>query len=193
MALRIKTKWHESKRVRSRGPKTVADRASVIGFYFWKIARATFEHMEKEGFRFATDLQVIGVLTELIAFFVQITDRLVYGQMTEDERRELITEVVKHLAKTMQNNLMDVIGDGKYEKPFVTTMNERFQDYAEFEFGDHGPGYGFNRYLADKISEVMAATDNKWVTEHVMEIEVPEALKNVKKVVRETLGVKVPA
>ena len=36
----------------------------------------------------------------------------------------------------------------------------------------------------------MAAIDNKWVLEHVMEIEAPEVIKTVKRVVGEVLGVK---
>jgi len=42
----VKTRW------RKKGPRTVEERAGVIGANVWKIALEVFKHMEKEGFRF---------------------------------------------------------------------------------------------------------------------------------------------
>jgi len=191
MAVRLKTKWHSSKRRRSKGVRTLEDRATVVGVSIWKIAFNTFKHMETEGFRFGSDEQVTAVVNELIAFLLQVSDRLVYGQLSESERAEFITAVGRHLAATVDSNVRDFLGEGDHGGRFIATINSRTGDYAEFEFKDGGPGYAFVRYLGEKVSEAMAETDNKWVIEHVMEIEVPEAIKLLKRTLGEALGIAV--
>jgi hypothetical protein len=44
------------------------------------------------------------------------------------------------------------------------------------------------RYLGDKVADAMAVTDAKWVLEHVMEIEAPEALKTLRRTLGQVLG-----
>jgi len=184
MAVQVKTKW------RNKGTRTVEDRAGVVAFNIWKIAQETFKHMEKEGFRFGTDKQVTNVLTELIAFLVQIADRLVYGQLSEEDRAKFINAAGQHLAQTMENNQLDLFGPGEYKAAFIAALNERFRDYAECVYTATGPSYHFLRLLGEKVSDAMAVTDNKWVVEHMMEIESPEMLRPLKKVLGEVLGIK---
>jgi len=185
MALRMRTKWHTG------GSKTIEDRAGVVGFNIWKISKETWIRMEREGFRAGEDRQLAAVITEMIAFLVQVSDRLVYGQLSEEDRARFINALGKHLANTMQSNMLDMFGPGDHATPFINTLNARAADYAEFEFSHFSPSYGFLRYLGEKMSEAMAATDNKWVIEHVIEIEAPEAMKPIKKLIGEVLGVKV--
>lgn len=184
MGVVVKSKW------RKRGPRTLEDRAGVIGFNIWKIAQETFRHMEKEGFRFGSDRQVIDVISEMLAFLVQIVDRTVYGQVSEEDRATLINAVGRHLAQTMENNLLDLFGPGDYRAAFIRTLNERFGDYAECAWTAQGPSYEFLRLLGEKVSDAMAVTDNRWVIEHVMEIESPDMIKPLRKVIGEVLGVK---
>ncbi len=186
MAIRVKTKWQR------KGPKTLADRASVVGVAIWRVAHETGRHMEKEEFKITSDSQYTALLTEIIAFLLQVADRIIYGQLSDEDRAAFINALGQHLARTMQSNLTEYLGPGEHTGPFIATLNARAQDYAEFDFGDNGPGYAFVRYLGEKISEVMATTDNKWVIEQVMEIEAPEAYKTVRRVVGEVLGVRVP-
>jgi hypothetical protein len=187
MALRMKTRF------RSKGPKTIEDRANVVAYNIWKIAQETCRRMEKEGFKFASDLQLAAVITEMVAFLVQIADRSVYGQLPEDERARFVNALGRELAGHMAANLQETGGAGEdHARRFVATLNARFADYAECEYDPRsGPGYRFLRYLGDKVAAVMAATDNKWVVEQVMEIEAPEAVKAVRKLVHEVLGVKI--
>lgn len=165
------------------------DRAGVVAFNIWRIALQTFKNMEQENFRFATDDQALDTLTEVIAFLVQITDRTVYGKISEEDRAKLINAIASHLGRTMENNQDDFAGSGDHRQRFVNTLNQRFADYAECEYDDDGPGYAFKRYLGQKISEILAETDNKWVIEHVMEIEIPQAVKPLQQLIHSTLGV----
>jgi len=177
----IKTRW------RKKGPRSLAERAGVIGANVWKLALEFFKHMEKDGFRFGSDRLVTNVLTEFIAFLVQLVDRKVYGRLSEADRAALVAEVVRHLAATMENNQLDLFGPGGYRKPFIDAMNARFGEYAELEYRDGEPGYACVRFFASRVSDAMAEGDNRWVIEQVMDVEAPEMVRLVKKLVEETV------
>jgi hypothetical protein len=178
----IKTRW------RKKGPRSLAERAGVIGANVWKLALEFFKHMEKDGFRFGSDRLVTNVLTEFIAFLVQLVDRTVYGRLAEADRAQLVAEVVRHLAATMENNQMDLFGPGEYRKPFIDAINARSGEYAEFEYRDGEPGYACLRYLASRVSEAMAEGDHRWVIEQVMDVEAPEMVRLVKNLVEQTVA-----
>jgi len=176
----IKTRWRNKK-----APRTPGERAGVIGANIWKISIEIFKHLEKDGFRFGTDRQVTAIITEFIAFLVQLTDRTVHGRSNDAERATLINAVAGHLARTMENNQLDLLGPGDYRAPFIQTLNDRFEDYARFDYVDRDPGYACVRYFGSKVSDAMASSDNKWVLEHMMEIEAPEMVRCIKKLVDE--------
>ncbi len=185
MALRLKTKW------RKKGPKTLEDRASVVASNVWRIAQDTCRHMEIEGYKLGADKQLAAVQTEIMVFLVQMADRIVYGQLSDDERSRLIHALAKHLARIIESNLSEFVGPGDYAKMFIDTLNARSGDYAEFEFHAKEPSYACLRYLGEKVSDAMRTTDNKWVLEQVIDVEAPVAVKAVKKLIGEVLGLKV--
>lgn len=178
----VKTRW------RKNGARTLAERAGVIGANVWKIALEIFKHMEKEGFRFGSDRLVTDVLAEFIAFLVQLVDRAVYGTLNDADRATLIGEVARHLAATMENNQLDLFGPGEYRQPFIDLLNARFEAYAGFEYPGGEPDYPCVRFFAAKVDDVMASGDNKWVVEQMMEIEAPEMVRVVKKLVDQTVN-----
>jgi hypothetical protein len=183
----VKTRW------RKKGPRSLGERAGVIGANLWKLSLEIFKHMEKEGFRFGSDRLVTNVLTEFIAFSVQLVDRAVYGRLAEADRAALVAEVVRHLAATMENNQLDLFGPGEYRKPFIDALNARFGEYAEFDYRGGEPGYPCLRFFAVKVSDAMAESDNKWVVEQVMDIEAPEMVRLVRKLVEQTVEAATPA
>ncbi len=193
MAIRIKTKWHRTKRkgAQTTAPKTLLELASVVAFNLWKVAQEPFRRMEKEGFRFAQDAQVTGFITEFIAYLSHSVDRLLYGRVTDVERGEFMNALVKHLAQTMAENQEQLFGAGEYRAPFIDIINARFDQYAECAFSNlTGPSYEFTRLLGEKISDIMTVSDDRWVLEQVMDIEAPQAFKTVQRVVQDVLGMK---
>ena len=193
MAIRIKTKWHRTKRkgAQTTAPKTLLELASVVAFNLWKVAQEPFRRMEKEGFRFAQDVQVTGFITEFIAYLSHSVDRLLYTRVDDTERAQFMNALVQHLAQTMAENQEQLFGAGDYRAPFIDTINTRFDQYAECAFAnDTGPSYEFTRLLGEKISDIMTASDDRWVLEQVMEIEAPQAFKTVQRVVQDVLGMK---
>ncbi len=182
----VKTRW------RKAGPRSLADRASVIGANVWKIAVEIFKHMEKEGFKFGSDRLVTGVLAEFIAFLIQLADRATYGRLGDADRATLIGAVAAHLAATVENNHLDLFGPGDYRKPFIDLLNARFEEYATFEYAGAEPGFHGLRYFATKVAEAMAGSDNKWVVEQMMDIEAPAMVQLMKKLIDHTVPAATP-
>ena len=178
----VKTRWR-----RKGAPRTLADRAGVIGANVWKIALEIFRHMEKEEFRFGSDRLVTEVMAEFIAFLVQLVDRAVYGRLSDADRATLIGEAARHLATTMENNQLDLLGPGDYRKPFIDLLNARFEEYAGFEYRGGEPGFPCLRFFAAKVADVMAGSGNRWVIEQIMEIEAPEMVRLIHKLVDQTV------
>jgi hypothetical protein len=195
MAVRLKTKWHRSKRSErnrrgSSAPKKLEDLSSVIGINIWKLAKEAFLHMEKEGFRFREDQQAIGFISEFVIYQLHITDRMIYGLVSEEERIAFINATAKYLTQSVVDNQADLFGPGDYEQPFITLMNDRLANYSECGFKDDQPGYDFTRYLARNIADIMSATDEKWVVEQVMDIEAPTVVEKITRVVTDVLGLR---
>ena len=195
MAVRLKTKWHRSKRSErnrrgSSAPKKLEDLSSVIGINIWKLAKEAFLRMEKEGFRFREDQQAIGFISEFVIYQLHITDRMIYGLVSEDERISFINATAKYLTQSVADNQADLFGAGDYEEPFIALMNDRLANYAECGFKDNQPGYDFTRYLARNVADIMSATDEKWVVEQVMDIEAPAVVEKITHVVTDVLGLR---
>lgn len=193
MAIRLKTRWHETARTGYKGrrlrarPKTLDDLAGVLGFNIWKIAHAAYKNMETNGYRFASDRQVMALVIEFVAFLIQLADRMAYGRLTEEERSAFINALAQHLALTVANNQLDLLGPGEYAAAFIATLNARLAGYAECGYGATGPGYDFLRTLGDNVAHVMGASDDKWVLEQVIEIEGPNAVDALKKAAERAL------
>jgi len=199
MAVRLKSRWHRSKRSErnrrgSSAPKTLLDLSSVIGINIWKLAREAFIRMEKEGFRFREDTQAISFIEELLIFQLHITDRMLYQKVDDEQRAAFVNAVAVHLANSLIDNQTDLLGDSEeYQQAFNRMFNERFADYAECGFSDAGPSYSALRFLAHKIAEVLSITDDKWVVEQVIDIEAPEVVAKIMPVVDQVLGLSVKA
>jgi len=87
----------------------------------------------------------------------------------------------------MENNQQDLFGPGEYRKPFIDLLNARFGEYAGFEYRDGAPGYPCLSFFAGKVADAMASGDNKWVVEQMMDIEAPEMVRLVRKLVEQTV------
>ena len=199
MAVRLKTRWHRSKRSDrnrkgSNKEKTLEDLSGVVAFNIWKLAKETFLRMEKENFRFREDTQAIDVVAELCIFMLHIVDRMIYDNVPEEQRGPLVNGIAMDLAKSVETNQIELLGpddpSGSYMKIFIEKLNDRLSNYAECGFDDEGPAYDFKRVLAQNISEIMAITDNKWVIEQIIDIEAPEVIERIQPVVRDVLGVR---
>jgi hypothetical protein len=181
--VRVKSKWNQKDRNRS-----ITETAGAMGFILWRIAQQGVLNLENEGFQTDTNAQRLDVMAEFLAFLLHLVDRRVVETMEADERPEFVTALAKKLADFIQENRGDASGKGEYRQDFIKLLNERTSDYADFSVGEDGtPGYAFKRYFGENVRTVMGEKDNQWITDQVMEIEVPETLKPLKKAVNDLL------
>jgi hypothetical protein len=188
MKIRVKSKWNNKDRER-----TVAEIGSALGFNIWRIAGANVLHMENEGYQTDTYNMRLDIIAELTAFMVHVVDRMALEKTySEDKRRELITALALNLAMTMQDNRIDAntINDkdraqaqevapekADYKAPFIDLLNARMSEYSAFSFDGKQPGFQLRRRVGEHVTLVIGEKDRKWVTDQVMDIEIPDAMK----------------
>jgi hypothetical protein len=182
--VRIQSRWNDKKKQRS-----LEETAGALAFIEWRIAAKALLNLENEGFQTDTQLQRLEVLQELCAFLIHVTDRLVHAAMTDEERQRFIVALALKTADTYHDNRVDSEGRGQdFRRPFIDLLNQRMADYAEFRFEDGAPGYGFKRYLGDCVTNSMGPKDRKWISDQVMEIEVPAMLKTLHRGLNDLIG-----
>ena len=59
--------------------------------------------------------------------------------LNDDDRRQLVVTLARHLAGHLHDNSVDIFGPGDYVGPFIEKMNQRGQEYAEFTYYEDGP------------------------------------------------------
>ncbi len=179
--MRVKSHWNVKGKQRS-----LEEVAGALAFIEWRIAGNSVLSLENEGFETTTNRQRLDVFQELTAFLIHVTDRLVHESMQEEERQKFIVGLALKMADFYHDNRVDAEGRGKdYRQPYIEILNQRLADYAEFSFEEGEPGYAFKRYLGEAVTKVMGQKDSKWITDQVMEIEVPKMLEPLKKGLRD--------
>ncbi len=179
MALRIKSRWHDEDSERS-----LEDIAGALAFISWRIAKDKAINLHGEDFIYETDEQRMAVIVEYLIFQLQIVDRLAHQRLglNDEERRQLVLALAKHLAGHLQDNSVDLFGPGDYVRPFIDKMNERGREYAEFSYGDDGPSYPFMRHLGYEIQQIMGETQaNRWVIDQVMDRDGPDVDREIRR------------
>ena len=190
MAIRIKDKWHQSRRNRPTH-KSLQDSAGALAFIGWRVALEKAQNLNREGFRYDSDVERVGVISEFVAFEVQVADRLAYGFLDDPEREVFINALGQRFADHIQDNLCDINGPRNYRDAFVSLLNERLEDYATLTFSDGEPGFDFLRYLGRKVLNVLGEDQtNRWVLDQVVALEAPEIAEKIKNSVFNLLAVK---
>lgn len=183
---RIKDRWHNSTPGDSTravlSEKNLTDQASALAFIQWRIALNGAIDLHAEDFRYDNDRQRIGVITEYLAFQVQLVDRLCAEFLTDDERNTLVSEVCRKHADQIQDNLEDIAGPGQYRAPFVSLLNQRFEEYSEMAYKAQRPSYEVIRFLGHTVMMLLGEDQtNRWVIDQVMEIDAPSLVdQNIK-------------
>ena len=181
--MRVKSKWNLKDRER-----TLAETGGAMGFILWRIAQQGVLNLENEGFQTDTNAQRLDVMAEFLAFLLHLVDRKTADRLDPEQRQEFITALALSVADNMQGNRTDAQGKGEYRQPLINLLNERAADYADFTMTDDGPGYAFRRYFGENVRTVLGARDNKWVTDQVMDVEVPEILKPLNRALNDLLS-----
>ncbi len=186
MALRIKSRWHDDAAERS-----LDEIAGAIGYITWRIAKDKAINLHGQDFEYQDDRQRMDVIIEYLVFQLQLVDRLARDRigLDDEQRRALIVATAKAMAKHVQDNSMDLFGPGDHVQSFVSRLNARGAEYAEFTYDDDGPSYPFMRHLGFEVQRVMGESHaNRWVIDQVMDKDGYDVDRQVRRALDDLFG-----
>jgi len=179
--IRIKSTWFKEGR-----EKTPKELAGAVAFNAWRIAENALKNMRRADFEVAIGEQYFAFLSEFLVFLVQVADRIAYISFTAEIRHEFTSELANRIAATLAGNQSEFLGGevAEYKGNFIERLNQRAEEYAEFEYGEKGPSFSFMRFLAHCMVKVVDEQDKAWVIDQMMAAEAPEAVEMVEKAMR---------
>lgn len=170
--MRVRSRWQNKDKARS-----VNDTNSALAFIIWRIAANAVLNLENKGYQTDTNEQRLLTMLEFIGLLVHVMDRFAYTQLGQEQRQAMLTGLASCLAGHYQDNMTDAKGRGKHKKTFLEQLNQRMEDYAEFDFQDNNPDFGMRRLCGEYVTGRMGSKNAKWLTSQVMDVEVPEAME----------------
>ncbi|KPK40754.1 MAG: hypothetical protein AMJ69_01125 [Gammaproteobacteria bacterium SG8_47] len=180
--MRVRSKW------KAKGkPRSVEDVGSTLAFIAWQIGGQGVLNLENEGFQTDDRRQRLAVIEEFAAFVLHLTDRLCYDELEQGQRAAFIVAIARKLADHIYNNMREIGLEGDHRTAFIELLNARMADYAEMPFGQGEPGFQMVRLFGDNVTRVMGERDKKWITDQIMAIEAPLALKTLKRALNDLL------
>ena len=179
MALRIKSHWHKDDAERS-----LQEIASAIAFNGFKIAAERMKNLQSESNICNSESQYLDCIAEFLFFQIQLVERLIHCAIGDADRRELIIALALKFADHMNENSLELLGSNEYGSRFIERLNQRSTDFAELGFNDDGPSYPFYRLFGHAVQQVIGSNQaNRWVMDHIMDIDGPEIYKLFKRIV----------
>ena len=140
-------------------------------------------------FEIAIGTQYFAFLSEFLLFLIQVSDRIAYRRLSEEDRFAFTSALANRVAETHAENESRLLGGALADckRHFIDQLNLRAGEYAEFTYGENGPDFSFFRYLGYCIDQVMDKKDNGWIIDQLMSIEAPEAVDMIEKTFRNLL------
>lgn len=178
MAIRIRSRFHTS------GQRSAATLASVVAMLAWKLAVESIKRMRAAQYDIDIGRAYFDYVCEFMAFLAQAADRIAFRELTPEERVAFTTALAKRLAEVVEENRDMLLGatvPGECQAHFLRLFNERGAGYGEFDYGPEGPDFGFRRYFAACLREVLPPKDQLWVVDQAMDIEAPDAIAALEK------------
>ncbi len=180
--MRIKSRWF--KQGREHTPQEVSD---ALAFVLWRIAENALKNTRKADFGIEVGAQYLDFLAEFLLFLILAADRIAYRRLSPEERQIFTGNLANRVAMTYAENRSRLLDDdlAGCKQRFIAQLNQRADEYADFGYGEDGPDYGFYRYLAYCISQVLSEQDAAWVIDTMISFEAPEAIGMVEKTLRD--------
>jgi len=181
MAIRIKTRFHAA------GDRSPATLASVVAVLAWKLAIESIKRMRRADYDIDVGRPYFDFVCEFLAFLAVCADRVAYRELDEAARVEFTTALARSIARFVEENNIMLLGEalpGESQRHFIDLFNRRAADYAAFDYDLQGPDFGFKRFFAACLRDVLPEKDRLWVVDQAMDIEAPAALGMLEK----TLG-----
>jgi hypothetical protein len=182
--MRVRSQWFKNDR-----EKTPEEIAGAIAFITWRIAQNGLKNLRKAGFDIAVGPQYFNFLSEYLFFLIQVADRIAFRQFNWNIRVAFTTALSLRVAENLAENQADLLdGDrSDIKSRFIETLNQRTDDYAEWEYEEGGSNFAFLRVLGHGMERVMDAHDQRWVADQMMTVEAPEAVETLEKAMKNLL------
>jgi hypothetical protein len=180
--MRIKTQWHKTDK-----PRTPEQIASVMAATVYRLAEGIVTHLRKNDYSIVSVPQGYSIIAELLAFLIQLADRLAYTRLDDAQRAVFIQALAKRVTDILVDNIReDAPEDTGYDHRagFIAMLNQRLTDYATFGFEDEKPDFAALRYLGNRIRDIVDKKDQPWIIDQIMDIETPDAIETMKKGMR---------
>lgn len=176
--MRVKSRWFKGER-----EKSPAEIAGALAFIIWRISDNALKNLRKADFNIDVGPQYISFLGEFLLFMILLSDRIVYARLSEEERQEFTSALANRAAENFAENRTLWLGGELREVKdrFIDRLNERSEEYAQFEYTGVDTSFTFVLYFGQCMREVMQEKDQTWVVDQLMAIEVPEAVKMLDK------------
>ncbi len=182
--LRVKTTWF--KKEGERPPEEVA---TVMASMLWRLADKAIDNLSKADYDIITPERGFKIIAELTCFLVHYMDRLAFDRIDDNQRQDLISATGIRLAEVMEQNILDFNEGARdpeydYQEGYIELLNKRMQDYgefAEFTLPDGKASFQAARFLSLMIREDMLKSDQSWIQDQLMDIEVPAMMAMARK------------
>ncbi|MDD3884124.1 MAG: hypothetical protein PHW66_04240 [Gallionella sp.] len=180
--MRIKSHWFREGR--SHGPQEVSD---ALAFVLWKISDNALKNTRNADFSIEVGEQYLDFLGEVLFFLILVADRLAYRRLSAEDRALFTGNLANRVAATYAENRGRLLArdEAGCKQAFIDRLNRRAGEYADFDYTDAGPDYGFYRYLAYCIGEILNDADSFWITDQIVTLEAPEMVRMIEKTVRD--------
>ncbi len=172
--IRVKSSWQKN----DNRKKTPAEIAGALAAIIWRISDNTLKNIRKADFDIAIGPQYFAFLQEYLVFLVMVADRIVYTQLSENDRAEFTGALANRVAEHMAENQTEWLGGAMrgYKDSFVDRLNQRAGEYADFHYTGVETSFSFILHLGHCMREVVDEKDKTWVVDQIMAIEVPESV-----------------
>jgi len=179
--MRIKSQWF--KEGREHTPQEISD---ALSFTISRIADNALKNTRKAKFEIEVGPQYLDFLAEFLLFLILVADRIAYRDLSAEDRVTFTGNLANRVAETYAENRSRLLVEDIKEckQLFIDLLNQRAGEYADFGYDEKGPEYGFYRYLAYCIGNVLSEEDANWVIDPMISYEAPEAVKMVEKTLR---------
>jgi hypothetical protein len=188
-AMRIKNRWFGD-----GAPKSAGEQASAMAFIAWRVAHNMLKRMRGADFAIDAGRPYFDFMREVLVFLIALADRIAHERLDDSGRTEFTVTLVRHVARTLQDNEDDLLGAPAAGSPshgdtFIDLVNELNGHYAEFGADPapppgvtvFHPDFGFVRYLGTRLAPTLPEGERRWVLDQVMAIEAPEAVAIVQR------------
>ena len=169
---RLKRRWHSTGR-----PRTAEEVGQTLAVTAWKVARESVEHLLAADFDFQGEQFRFAIFEEWLAFYIHLTDRLVYERTDDLRRARLIKSMAHRLRDTLVENMAERMPDNAQGDRFIERVNRVGNDYAECRMEGDQPGMNFLRCLGRGVADAAPKIDRRWLIEQIVEVEAPVAVQ----------------